>query len=111
MKRLLEMKKLYEILITIALLTSCSTSTEPTLSKKGNEPVVVRTPCGQEVVPDLWTYLDMTIYDKLDTSQSWSDGDRLDFGRMTFYAIWTPGHTPGSTCYLLKHKNKQRLFT
>ena len=39
------------------------------------------------------------------------DGDRLDFGSMTFYAIWTPGHTPGSTCYLLKHKNKQILFS
>ncbi len=39
------------------------------------------------------------------------DGDRLDFGRMTFYAIWTPGHTPGSTCYLLKYMNKQLLFS
>jgi glyoxylase-like metal-dependent hydrolase (beta-lactamase superfamily II) len=39
------------------------------------------------------------------------DGDRLDFGRMTLYAIWTPGHTPGSTCYYLYHKDKHILFS
>ena len=39
------------------------------------------------------------------------DGDRLDFGLMSLYAIWTPGHTPGSTCYYLHHRGKHILFS
>jgi len=30
-----------------------------------------------------------------------SDGERISFGRHSVTAIHTPGHTPGSTCYLL----------
>jgi len=39
------------------------------------------------------------------------DGDRLDFGDMTLYAIWTPGHTPGSTCYYMYHDGRNILFS
>lgn len=28
------------------------------------------------------------------------DGDRLDFGTLSFTVMHTPGHTPGSVCYL-----------
>lgn len=30
-----------------------------------------------------------------------SDGDRVTVGSVTLHAIHTPGHTPGSTCYLV----------
>ena len=30
-----------------------------------------------------------------------SDGDTFEFGRFQLRAIHTPGHTPGSTCYLI----------
>lgn len=36
-----------------------------------------------------------------------SDGDRLTFGNETLQVIATPGHTPGSLCYLWR----DRLFT
>jgi hydroxyacylglutathione hydrolase len=33
-----------------------------------------------------------------------ADGDRVSFGSFAVRAIHTPGHTPGSTCYLLEEK-------
>jgi glyoxylase-like metal-dependent hydrolase (beta-lactamase superfamily II) len=39
------------------------------------------------------------------------DGDVLKFGRLTLYAISTPGHTPGSTCFYLDHAGKHLLFS
>lgn len=38
------------------------------------------------------------------------DGEDLVLGDKTFRAIWTPGHTPGSTCYLLTIDGKTILF-
>ncbi len=38
------------------------------------------------------------------------DGERLALGNKTFYAIATPGHTAGSTCYLLTIDKKNILF-
>jgi glyoxylase-like metal-dependent hydrolase (beta-lactamase superfamily II) len=38
------------------------------------------------------------------------DGEELRLGNKTFYAIATPGHTPGSTCYLLQIDGKNILF-
>jgi glyoxylase-like metal-dependent hydrolase (beta-lactamase superfamily II) len=39
------------------------------------------------------------------------DGDILHFGIVTLYAIGTPGHTPGSTCYYLDRNGKHILFS
>jgi glyoxylase-like metal-dependent hydrolase (beta-lactamase superfamily II) len=39
------------------------------------------------------------------------DGDVLHFGNLTLYAIATPGHTPGSTCFYLNHAGKHILFS
>jgi glyoxylase-like metal-dependent hydrolase (beta-lactamase superfamily II) len=39
------------------------------------------------------------------------DGDVLEFGKVSLYAIATPGHTPGSTCYYLRHEDKDILFS
>jgi len=39
------------------------------------------------------------------------DGDILEFGKISLYAIATPGHTPGSTCYYLRHEGKDLLFS
>jgi glyoxylase-like metal-dependent hydrolase (beta-lactamase superfamily II) len=45
--------------------------------------------------------VDQTIY----------DGDQLQFGDVTLYAIATPGHTPGATCYYLFRDGKHILFS
>ena len=45
--------------------------------------------------------VDQTIY----------DGDELHFGDVTLYAIATPGHTPGATCYYLFRDGKHLLFS
>jgi glyoxylase-like metal-dependent hydrolase (beta-lactamase superfamily II) len=39
------------------------------------------------------------------------DGDILRFGELSLYAIATPGHTPGATCYYLRHEGKDLLFS
>lgn len=39
------------------------------------------------------------------------DGDILHFGNVTLNAIWTPGHTPGSTCYYLFRDGKHILIS
>lgn len=39
------------------------------------------------------------------------DGDRVDFGAQRLEAIATPGHTPGSTCFLWRQPDAARLFT
>jgi len=39
------------------------------------------------------------------------DGDRLQFGGVTLYAISTPGHTPGATCYYLYRDGKHIFFS
>jgi len=39
------------------------------------------------------------------------DGDELVFGNVTLHAIWTPGHTPGATCYYLFRGGKHILFS
>ncbi len=37
-------------------------------------------------------------------------GESLDFGDVRFRAISTPGHTPGSTCYLMERAGLSALF-
>jgi len=39
------------------------------------------------------------------------DGDVLRFGNLTVYAIWTPGHTPGATCFYLYRSGKHILIS
>jgi glyoxylase-like metal-dependent hydrolase (beta-lactamase superfamily II) len=39
------------------------------------------------------------------------DGDQLQFGNLTLYAIATPGHTPGATCYYLFRDGRRILFS
>ena len=40
-----------------------------------------------------------------------SNGDTIWVGELQLRAIHTPGHSPGSTCYLLEHRGKHILFT
>src|SRR5262249_45058062 len=37
-------------------------------------------------------------------------GETLDFGDVRFQVLATPGHTPGSTCYLLEKGKLRALF-
>jgi glyoxylase-like metal-dependent hydrolase (beta-lactamase superfamily II) len=39
------------------------------------------------------------------------DGDALAFGNVTLHAIWTPGHTPGATCYYMFRNGKHILIS
>jgi glyoxylase-like metal-dependent hydrolase (beta-lactamase superfamily II) len=40
-----------------------------------------------------------------------SGGEQIEFGDARFQAIATPGHTPGSMCYLLEQDDQRILFT
>src|SRR5262249_48484007 len=40
-----------------------------------------------------------------------SGGDTIAFGDAPFQVLATPGHTPGSTCYLLEREGLRALFT
>jgi len=40
-----------------------------------------------------------------------SNGDAIWVGELQLKAIHIPGHSPGSTCYLLEHRGKHILFT
>jgi len=40
-----------------------------------------------------------------------SNRDAIWVGELQLRAIHTPGHSPGSTCYLLEHRGKRILFT
>jgi glyoxylase-like metal-dependent hydrolase (beta-lactamase superfamily II) len=40
-----------------------------------------------------------------------ADGERIAFGKFALRAIHTPGHTPGSTCFLLEGSDAPRLFS
>jgi hypothetical protein len=37
-------------------------------------------------------------------------GENLDFGDVRIKCLATPGHTPGSICYLLERRNLRALF-
>ncbi len=39
------------------------------------------------------------------------DGDALIIGNVILHAIWTPGHTPGGTCYYMFHAGKHILIS
>ncbi|MBC7388400.1 MAG: MBL fold metallo-hydrolase [Opitutaceae bacterium] len=44
--------------------------------------------------------------------QSFDDGDKIELGKITLRAIYTPGHSPDSICILLEHEGKQKaVFT
>ena len=40
-----------------------------------------------------------------------SNGDNIQVGGLQLKAINVPGHSPGSTCYFLEHKEKRILFS
>src|SRR5262249_9795301 len=40
-----------------------------------------------------------------------TDGQVVEVGEARFTAIATPGHTPGSVCYLLERDGRRMLFT
>ncbi|HOM97961.1 MAG: MBL fold metallo-hydrolase [Acetomicrobium sp.] len=40
-----------------------------------------------------------------------SDGDEIKVGSISILVIHTPGHTPGSVCYLASHGNEKALFS
>lgn len=39
------------------------------------------------------------------------DGDRIAVGHLSFVVIHTPGHTPGSVCFLVEGEGKQLLLS
>ena len=44
--------------------------------------------------------------------QTFDNGDKIEFGKITLKAINTPGHSPDSICILLEHDSKQKaVFT
>ena len=42
---------------------------------------------------------------------TFEDGDVLRFGKLNFYVIHTPGHTPGSCCFYFKRDDKHILLS
>ena len=58
----------------------------------------------------LYLFMPDTPYPKTKVSNRLADGEVLKLGNKTFYAIATPGHTPGSTCYLLQLDGRNILF-
>lgn len=52
----------------------------------------------------------IAAYPTLTVDRSVDDGEQLILGNKTFTAISTPGHTPGSTCYLLTVDQQNILF-
>jgi len=44
--------------------------------------------------------------------QTFDNGDKIEFGKITLLALNTPGHSPDSICILLEHEGKQKaVFT
>lgn len=44
-------------------------------------------------------------------SQALHDGDQIPVGNLTLKAIYTPGHTDDSYCYVLEHRSQICVFT
>ena len=51
------------------------------------------------------------LFPHCSTDVAVSNGDTIWVGELQLKAIHTPGHSPGSTCYLLEHRGKHILFT
>ncbi|MCK4419993.1 MBL fold metallo-hydrolase [Candidatus Aerophobetes bacterium] len=51
------------------------------------------------------------LFPHCSTDVAVSNGDTIWVGELQLKAIHTPGHSPGSTCYLLEHRGKRILFT
>lgn len=61
-------------------------------------------------VAALYLYMPDAPYPYTKVSNRIADGEILKLGNKTFYAIATPGHTPGSTCFLLQIEGRNILF-
>ncbi|QEF98601.1 Metallo-beta-lactamase L1 precursor [Stieleria maiorica] len=69
---------------------------------------VLRTPD----LPALYSVFPIIPYSgaPIEVDRELVDGDRIDLGGVTVEAIAAPGHTPGSTCYLLTRDSQTILF-
>lgn len=47
----------------------------------------------------------------IEVDRELQDGDTIELGDVKITAIGTPGHTPGSTCYLLEKDSQRILFS
>lgn len=53
----------------------------------------------------------MREYPRAPVAHRLTDGEELRLGNKTFHVIDTPGHTPGSVCFLLQVDGKNLLFS
>src|SRR5262249_16784916 len=54
-----------------------------------------------DMLPTQAQYFGLSFEPPLPPDTPVADGERIPFGAFAMTAIHTPGHTPGSTCYLL----------
>jgi glyoxylase-like metal-dependent hydrolase (beta-lactamase superfamily II) len=55
-----------------------------------------------DALPDQAAYFGLRAETPLPPDAPLAEGDRIAFGPFTLRAVHTPGHTPGSTCFLLE---------
>lgn len=53
----------------------------------------------------------VTAFPRCKVDRRLSDGEELQLGDKTLHVIHTPGHTPGSVCFLLQVNGKNLLFS
>jgi len=53
----------------------------------------------------------VTAFPRCPVDRRLSDGEELHLGNKTLEVIHTPGHTPGSACFLLRNEGKNLLFS
>ena len=66
---------------------------------------------GLNVAKESGFYSPDYLFPHCSTDEAISHDDLISLGELELRAIHTPGHSPGSTCYFLKHKGKKILFT
>ena len=63
-----------------------------------------------DALPEQAAFFGLSAAAPLPPDASLTDGERIRFGPYTLRALHTPGHTPGSTCFLLEG-DAPRLFS
>ena len=64
-----------------------------------------------DALPEQAGFFGLTAEPPLPPDGGLDDGDSIPFGRFSLSVIHTPGHTPGSTCFLLEDRIPPILFS
>ncbi len=64
-----------------------------------------------DALPDQASYFGLSAQPTMPPDAGFEDGEKIAVGRFYLEAIHTPGHTPGSTCFLLGPEGARRDLT